>query len=235
MNTPSTPAATPADASGSMNSACPAVTPSPAPGSCRLCVTSKTTGTPRLADHRERAHVDDEVVVAEREAALGDEHAIVAGLAHLGDGMPHVERREELTLLDVHDAPGGGRGGEEVGLPRQKRRNLEDVDDLGHRRGLRRVVDVGQDRDAEVGLDPREHPQPLGEAGTAERVNRGPVGLVERGLEDVRDAARAGNRLDARASSSACASLSMTHGPPMKSSGAPAPIRNGPSSIACTR
>ena len=48
MNTPSTPAATPAEASGSMNSAWPAVTPSPAPGSCRLCVTSKTTGTPRL-------------------------------------------------------------------------------------------------------------------------------------------------------------------------------------------
>ena len=30
----------PAQAIGSMNSACPAVTPSPAPGSCRLCVTS---------------------------------------------------------------------------------------------------------------------------------------------------------------------------------------------------
>ena len=40
MKTPSTPAATPAEAIGSMNSACPAVTPSPAPGSCRLCVTS---------------------------------------------------------------------------------------------------------------------------------------------------------------------------------------------------
>ena len=33
-------------ASGSMYSASPAVTPSPPPGSCRLCVTSKTTGTP---------------------------------------------------------------------------------------------------------------------------------------------------------------------------------------------
>ena len=32
--------ATPADAIGTMYSACPAVTPSPPPGSCRLCVTS---------------------------------------------------------------------------------------------------------------------------------------------------------------------------------------------------
>src|SRR5439155_23622095 len=46
MNTPSTPAATPAAASGSMYSARPAVTPSPAPGSCRLWVTSKITGYP---------------------------------------------------------------------------------------------------------------------------------------------------------------------------------------------
>ena len=30
------------------------------------------------AHHRKRAHVDDEVVVAEREAALGDEDAVVA-------------------------------------------------------------------------------------------------------------------------------------------------------------
>src|SRR5262245_41479550 len=44
MNTASTPAATPAEASGSIYSASPAVTPSPAPGSWRLCVTSKTTG-----------------------------------------------------------------------------------------------------------------------------------------------------------------------------------------------
>src|SRR5712691_9411858 len=44
MKTASTPAATPAEASGSMYCARPAVTPSPAPGSCRLWVTSKTTG-----------------------------------------------------------------------------------------------------------------------------------------------------------------------------------------------
>src|SRR6185437_3316580 len=43
---PSTPAATPARASGSMNSGCPPLDlPSP-PGSCTECVTSKTTGYP---------------------------------------------------------------------------------------------------------------------------------------------------------------------------------------------
>ena len=47
------------------------------------------------------------------------------------DRVPHVERREELSLLDVDDAPGAGRGDEQVGLPRQERRNLQDVGDLG--------------------------------------------------------------------------------------------------------
>ena len=35
--TPSTPAATPADANGWLYSACPAVTPSPAPSGCQPC------------------------------------------------------------------------------------------------------------------------------------------------------------------------------------------------------
>ena len=133
-----------------MNSARPAVTPSPPPGNCRLCVTSKTTGDAEAAHHRKRAHVDDEVVVAEREAALGHEHALVAGRAHLVDRVPHVERRQELALLEVDD-PAGLRGrDDEVGLPREERRNLQDVGDLGGLRRLPGLVDVGQDRHADV-------------------------------------------------------------------------------------
>ncbi len=47
MKTASTPQATPARASGSMNSDCPPVALPNPPGSCRLCVTSKTTGAPK--------------------------------------------------------------------------------------------------------------------------------------------------------------------------------------------
>ena len=100
MNTASAPAATPAEASGSMYCARPAVTPSPAPGSCRLCVTSKTTGS-RAPEHGQRPHVDDQVVITETDAALGDEHRLVALGGDLLDYVPHVRRREELPLLDV--------------------------------------------------------------------------------------------------------------------------------------
>ena len=72
-----------------------------------------------LAHHRERAHVDDQVVVAEAGAALGDEDARVARVDDLGDRVPHVVGREELALLDVDDAAGLRRGDEQVGLPQR--------------------------------------------------------------------------------------------------------------------
>ena len=54
---------------------------------------------------REGPHVDDEVVVAESEPALGDDHARVSARGDLLDRVPHVERREELALLDVDTRP----------------------------------------------------------------------------------------------------------------------------------
>ena len=56
--------------------------------------------------------------------------------------------REELPLLDVDDPAGARRGDEQIGLPREERGNLQHVGDLGGRRGVRRLVDVGQDRHA---------------------------------------------------------------------------------------
>ena len=52
----------------------------------------------------------------------------------LGDDVPHVARRQELSLLDVDRLAGAGRGHEEIGLPGQERRDLQHVDDLRRRR-----------------------------------------------------------------------------------------------------
>ena len=83
--------------------------------------------------HRKRAHVDDEIVVAEARAALGDDDPRVARVDRLCDRMLHIVRREKLSLLDVHD-PSGLRGGDdEIGLTREKRGNLQHVGDVGRR------------------------------------------------------------------------------------------------------
>ena len=102
--------------------------------------------------------------------------------------MPHVAWREELALLDVDRTAGRGRGDEQVGLPREKRGNLQDVRDFGGGCGLRGLVNVGQDRQpgplAHLGKDGKSFCQ----SRSAEGRDRRAVGLVERGLEDHRHA-----------------------------------------------
>src|SRR3954471_23723875 len=54
-----------------------------------------------VAHRSEAAHVDDQVVVAEAEAALADEKLLVAGARRLLHHVLHFPGREELALLDV--------------------------------------------------------------------------------------------------------------------------------------
>ncbi len=216
-------------ASGSMYSARPAVTPSPPPGSCRLCVTSKTTGKPCRAHHRERAHVDDEVVVAEARAALGDDHARVAGIDDLRDGVAHVVGREELALLDVHDAPGPRGRDEQVGLAERN------AGSAGRRRppppapacdGSWMSVRIGTPRRALIAASTRSPSSRPGPRNDRPDVR---LALSKDALKTNGHAgARARCRRVRSASSEACASLSMTHGPAISTNGRPPPIAMSP-------
>ena len=85
------------------------------------------------------------------------------------DRVPHVERGEELALLEVHDPARARRGDDQIRLPDEERRDLEDVGDLGGARRLPRFVDVGQDRHARRLADAREDAQPFVDARAAER------------------------------------------------------------------
>ncbi len=59
---------------------------------------------PGVAHDGQRAHVDDEIVVAERRAALGDEIVLRARGTQLRGDVVDVLRREELAFLDVDHA-----------------------------------------------------------------------------------------------------------------------------------
>src|SRR2546421_1392845 len=52
------------------------------------------------------AHIRDQVVVAERCAALGDHELATAGLGGLFDDLSHFCGRKKLAFLDVHDFSG---------------------------------------------------------------------------------------------------------------------------------
>ena len=82
------------------------MTPSPAPGQLQAVRHVENHRNALLAHHRKATHVDDQVVVAEARAALGDDDARITRGGDLRDGVLHVVGREELALLDVDDPTG---------------------------------------------------------------------------------------------------------------------------------
>jgi hypothetical protein len=186
------------------------------------------------AQHGEGPHVHDQVVVAEAHAALGDQNRGVARGRDLGHGVAHVGGRQKLPLLDV-DYPAGTCGGhEQVGLPREERRDLQDVGDRGRRRRLAGLVDVGEDRQSGADLDLVERREAGVETGTPERRARGAVALSNDALKTTGTPHRSAISLMASAMLSTWAGLSITHGPAMKASGAPPPIVSSPTRTGAT-
>ena len=107
----------------------------------------------KLAHDGERAEIDDQVVVAEAGAALGEEDALVAGGADFLDGVIHVPGGDELAFLDVDGAAGFAGGDEQVGLAAEEGGDLEDVDGFGGDLAVGGLVDVGEDGQAGVSGD----------------------------------------------------------------------------------
>lgn len=99
---------------------------------------------PELPHDREGPHIHDKVVVAEGRSSLGQHDPLTPALFDLFDGVSHFGRREKLALLYVDDLSRLGGRDQEIRLPTEKRRNLQNIHDLP---GLRRLLfgmDVGQ-------------------------------------------------------------------------------------------
>ena len=90
-------------------------------------------GPAEAAHDGEAAHIDDQIVVAERSAALGDQNFVVAGGGDLLGGVLDIVRRDELALLDIHDAAGAAGGDQQIGLAAEECRDLQNVDGLRRR------------------------------------------------------------------------------------------------------
>src|SRR5688572_1876341 len=64
----------------------------------------------KRSQHRKRAWIDDQIVVAERDAPFGHDHVAVAGIGDFRDRVFHVLRCEKLALLDVDRLASSGGG-----------------------------------------------------------------------------------------------------------------------------
>src|SRR5678815_4270084 len=89
-----------------------------------------------LAHNGERSHIDDQIVVAEAGAALGEKNFVVTCLAALRDRMLHVPRGDELTFLDIDGAPAERGRNDEVRLAAQERGDLQNVNDFCYSRNI---------------------------------------------------------------------------------------------------
>jgi len=67
-------------------------------------------GPTEAAHDGQAAHVDYQIVVAERTAALGDQNFVVAGGGDFLGGVLNVVRCYELAFFDIHDAAGAAGG-----------------------------------------------------------------------------------------------------------------------------
>ncbi|MPN33033.1 hypothetical protein SDC9_180516 [bioreactor metagenome] len=77
---------------------------------------------------------------------------------------------------------------DEIGLPAEEGRRLQDVDDARHLGDVGFAVHVGQYRHADLGTNVVQDFQPAVDAGSAHRGAGAAVGLVVRCLENVVDA-----------------------------------------------
>src|SRR5271165_164990 len=141
---------------------------------------------PAPAHDRERAHVDDEVLVAEGRAALRLPYLRRPAPLQLCGHVRHLPGGEELALLHVDRATRRRRRQQEVRLPAQESGDLEDVAHLGDGTDLRDLVDIREHREPVLLADEREQRQALPQAGPPRAGDRRPVRLVERPLEHDR-------------------------------------------------
>ncbi len=135
---------------------------------------------------RHSTHIDDERIVSEARAALAQQNPLVAGRGDLRGGVLHVPRRQELTFFDVDRLAGRACRQQQVGLAAEKRRNLQNIDDFGHRSALLLFVHIGQHRKPGNFPHLRKDRQTRFQPNASLRAKGRAVGLVERGLVDER-------------------------------------------------
>src|SRR6266849_2118572 len=141
----------------------------------------------KLAHDGQRTHVNHQVVVAKTGSALGHENLVVSCAAAFVDDVGHVAGGDELTFLDVHHAFCHGGGHDQIRLPAQERRNLQNVRYLRDPGHVGSFVHVGQDGHVHFIFYFFQDAQTFRQPRTTIAANGGAVGFVIGGLKDERE------------------------------------------------
>ena len=150
----------------------------------------------KLAHDGKRAHIDNEIVVAETGTTLGQKNLRVARLAAFLHCVPHVPRRNELSFFDVYGAAAERSGDHEIGLAAQECRNLQHIDYFCDLRDITHFMNVGQNRNLQFALNFFQNAQAFFNAGSTKAANRSAIGFVIAGFEDERKTERPRDAFD---------------------------------------
>lgn len=107
----------------------------------------------QLLQGGDRGHVADQAIVTKKRAAFDEGDIVVVVGGYFADDIGHVAGGHELGLFELDAFAGDGRGLDQIGLAHEESGYLDDVEDLGSFGSLFGQVDVGNDRDAELGAD----------------------------------------------------------------------------------
>ena len=101
--------------------------------------------------------------------------------------IAHLRGTQKLWFFDVDDGTGGRHCRHQVGLPRQKRGQLQHVAHFGYGRALVWLVHIGNHGAAEFAFHGSKNLHAFLQAHASVRMDGGAVGFIERGFEHQRD------------------------------------------------
>ena len=137
-----------------------------------------------------------QILVAECRASFCEDDTVVPCLFYFFDCELHGRPAEELAFFYIDYFTGLCGGDEEVCLAAEEGWDLEDVDGFAYGGAVLGGVNVGEDGEAGGFGYGAQDAATFGEAGAAEAADRGAVGFVVAGFEDVGDAEIGGDALD---------------------------------------
>src|SRR6267143_691370 len=144
-------------------------------------------GITGLAHPVERAHVRDQIVVAESCAALGETKFLTTERRQFLSNIFYVPRRKKLSLLHVDRASGFRRRFQKIGLAAKKRGDLQQIDHVAGELGLVGRMNVRCYRNFQLASDRRQNFATGTWTHPAKRFYRSPVRFVVGRFEDKID------------------------------------------------
>src|SRR5579872_1977242 len=150
----------------------------------------------KLAHDRQRPHVHHEIVVSKTRTALRQDDARVPRVLALFDRMAHIPGSDELPLLDIDHAAAQRGCDHQIGLPAQKRWDLQYVRDLCNLSNIGSFVNIRQNGKLQLIFDLPEDAQAFLQSRPAKAADGRTVRLVVARLEDKGEIERSGHTLD---------------------------------------